>query len=111
MGQATIVRSARQLVDQKRILDVMLRSLVQKKTITPADMDTVLGCTLRKVAETVFAQAITIFMVDKATQRIRFQNVYYSPSLFGMDDAKKKLFDKKAKELESVTLPMDTGIV
>ena len=111
MGQGTIVRSARAIVDQKRVLDVLLRSLVQKKTITPEDMETVLGITIRKVADTVFAQAITIFMVDKANQRIRFQNVYYSPSLYGPDDAKRKLFEKKAKELEAVTIPLDAGLV
>ncbi|MCW8131260.1 MAG: GAF domain-containing protein, partial [Planctomycetota bacterium] len=98
-------------LDAKRILDVLLRSLVQKKTITPEDLDTILGITIRKVADTVFAQAVSIFMVDKATQRIRFKNVYYSPSLYGLDGNKKKFFEAKAKELENVTLAMDQGIV
>jgi len=111
MGQETIVRNARALADSKRVLDVLLRNLVQKKTITPADVDTILGVTIRRVADTVFAQAITIFMVDKATQRIRFQNVYYSPSLYGLDEARMKVFEQKAKELESRTLSLDQGIV
>jgi len=98
-------------LDAKRILDGLLRSLVQKKSITPEDLDTILGITIRKVADTVFAQAVSIFMVDKATQRIRFKNVYYSPSLYGLDGNKKKFFEQKAKELENVTLALDQGIV
>ncbi|MBI3829315.1 MAG: GspE/PulE family protein [Planctomycetes bacterium] len=98
-------------VDAKRILDVLLRTLVQKKTVSPEDLDTILGITIRKVADTVYAQAVSVFMVDKATQRIRFKNVYYSPSLYGLDGAKKKFFDAKAKELENVTLALDQGIV
>ncbi|HYG73769.1 MAG TPA: GspE/PulE family protein [Planctomycetota bacterium] len=111
MGQTTIMRTVRSVVDSKRILDVLLRNLTTKKTITPEDMDTILGITIRKIADTLFAQAITVFTVDKATNRIRFQNVYYSPSLYGLDDVKKKLFEKKAEELEALTLPMNQGVV
>ena len=111
MGQTAIMRSVRGVVDSKRILDVLLRNLTTKKTITPEDMDTVLGITIRKIADTIFAQAITVFTVDKAMNRIHFQNVYYSPSLYGLDDAKRKLYEKKADELEKLTLPMGKGIV
>jgi putative methionine-R-sulfoxide reductase with GAF domain len=98
-------------VDSKRILDVLLRNLTSKKAITPEDMDTVLGITIRKIADTIFAQAITVFTVDKATNRIRFQNVYYSPSLYGLDGAKRAQYEKKAEELEALSLPMGQGIV
>ncbi len=111
MGQTTVMRSVRSLVDSKRILDVLLRNLTTKKTITPEDMETVLGITIRKIADMIFAQAITVFTVDKATSRIRFQNVYYSPSLYGGDEARKKLYEKKAEELETLTLPLGQGIV
>ena len=111
MGQATIVRSARALADSRRVLDVLLRNLIQKKNLTPADLDTVLSLTIRRVADTVFAQAITIFMVDKATQRVRFQHVYYSPALFAHDPERRKLFERRVKELESITLAPDQGIV
>ena len=111
MGQPTIMRSVRSVVDSKRILDVLLRNLTTRKAITPEDMDTILGITIRKIADTLFAQAITVFTVEKATQRIKFQNVYYSPSLYGIDMAKKKLFEKKADELEALTLPLGQGIV
>jgi type IV pilus assembly protein PilB len=105
------MRSVRSVVDSRRILDVLLRHLTTKKTVTPEDTDTILGITIRKIADTIFAQAITVFTVDKATSRIRFQNVYYSPSLYGLDDAKKKIYEKKADELEAMTLPMGQGIV
>lgn len=110
MGQTTMMRTVRTMVDSKRILDVLLRNLTTKKTISPEDMDTVLGITIRKIADTIFAQAITVYTCDKATGRIRFQNVYYSPSLYGLDDAKRKLFEKKATEMESLTLPAGQGI-
>src|SRR5579862_5778196 len=105
------MRSVRSMVDSKRILDVLLRNLTTKKTISPEDMDTVLGITIRKIADNLFAQAITVFTVDKAINRIKFQNVYYSPSLYGTDMARKKLFEKKADELEALSLPMGQGIV
>jgi len=111
MGQTTIMKTVRSVVDSKRILDVLLRNLTTRKTITPEDMDTILGITIRKIADTIFAQAITVFTVDKATNRIKFQNVYYSPSLYGLDDVKKKLFEKKAEELENLTLPTGQGVV
>jgi type IV pilus assembly protein PilB len=111
MGQTTIMRTVRSMVDSKRILDALLGMLVKKKAITAEDMDTVLGLTIRKIADTLFAQAITVFTVDKATSRIRFQNVYYSPSLYGLDQAKRQMFEKKAEELESMTLPLGQGIV
>jgi type IV pilus assembly protein PilB len=111
MGHATIVRSARALADSKRVLDVLLRNLIQKRSVTPGDLETILGVTVRRVADTVFAQAITIFMVDQSTQRVRFQHVYYSPSLYGLDDRNKRLFDAKARELESITLGLEQGIV
>jgi len=111
VGQTTVMRSVRSMVVSKRILDVLLRNLTTKKTISPEDMDTVLGITIRKIADTLFAQAITVFTVDKQLNRIKFQNVYYSPSLYGIDMAKKKLFEKKAEELEALSLPMGQGIV
>ncbi|MGD0093918.1 MAG: GspE/PulE family protein [Planctomycetota bacterium] len=111
MGQTTTMRAVRSMVDSKRILDMLLRSLTSKKTITAEDLETVLGITIRKIADTIFAQAITVYTVDKATNRIRFQNVYYSPSLYGSDDNKHKLYEKKADELEAMTLPLGQGIV
>ncbi len=111
MGQTTIMRSVRSVVDSKRILDVLLRNLTTKRAITPEDMETILGITIRKIADTIFAQAITVFSLDKATQRIKFQNVYYSPSLYGTDMTKKKIFEMKADELEALSLPVGQGIV
>ena len=111
MGQTTIMRTVRSMVDSKRILDVLLRSLTSKKAVTSEDLETVLGITIRKIADTLFAQAITVFTLDKGTNRIRFQNVYYSPSLYGLDDQRRKLFEKKAEELESMTLPFGQGVV
>jgi len=111
MSQTTIMRSVRSVVDSKRILDVLLRNLTTRKVLTPEDMDTILGITIRKIADTLFAQAITVFTVEKATNRIKFQNVYYSPALYGLDPIKKKMFDKKIEELEAMTLPFGQGIV
>ena len=53
MAQTTIMRSVRTVVDSKRILDVLLRNLTTRRTITPEDMDTILGITIRKIADGV----------------------------------------------------------
>jgi len=111
MSDTAVIYSGRRLANSRRILDVLLRSLIQKKTVTPEDIHTVLGATIRRVAETVHAQAITIFMLDKATGRIRFQNVYYSPTLYGLDSERRQLFEDKARELEKITLAPGQGIV
>jgi len=95
----------------RQILDVLLRSLMSKKTLTDEDADAVLAATIRKVADTLYAQAITIFVVDTEAGCIRFNNVYYSSSLYGLDEAKRKAFEKKAEELEQITLPLGQGIV
>ncbi len=111
MSDTAVIYSGRRLANSRRILDVLLRSLIQKKTVTPDDIHTVLGATIRRVAETVYAQAITIFMLDQATNRIRFQNVYYAPTLYGIDSERKQIFDDKARELEKITLAPGHGIV
>ncbi len=111
MSDTAVLYSGRNLADSRRILDVLLRSLVHKKTVTPEDIHTVLGATIRRVAETVFAQAISIFMVDQASGRIRFQNVYYSPCLYGLSAERKAAFTDKARQLESITLAPGQGIV
>ena len=98
-------------LSSRNILQVLLRSLVQKKTLAEEDAETVLGITIRKVADSLFAQAITIFMVDKANQCIQFNNVYYSPSLYGLDQEKRKLYEDKAHQLEEISLPLGQGIV
>ena len=70
-------------------------------------MDTILGITIRKIADTIFAQAITVSTTDKTTNRIRFQNVYYSPSLYGMDDVSKKVLRRRPKNSRASRCPQD----
>jgi type II secretory ATPase GspE/PulE/Tfp pilus assembly ATPase PilB-like protein len=95
----------------RNILQALLRSLVQKKPLTEEDADAVLGVTIRKVSDTLHAQAVTIFMVDTANQCLLFKRVYYSPSLYGDDAGKQTAFEEKARELERMMLPLGHGIV
>jgi type IV pilus assembly protein PilB len=111
MALATLSTSIRSKLTSKQLLDLLLKTLTSRKPLTEDDADTVLGTTIRKVADTIFAQAVTIFLVDRAANRIRFQNVYYSPSLYGLDEQKRKLFEAKAEELQTKTLPLGQGIV
>ena len=111
MGQTTIIRNVRGLIDRKKILDAMLRQLLQNKSITPEDLDRIMGITIERVAESVQAQAVSVFVVDKKTKGIKFQNVYYSPLLYGDDPVKKLTFERKAEQLERMVLPPGKGIV
>ncbi|MCX7805037.1 MAG: GspE/PulE family protein, partial [Planctomycetota bacterium] len=111
MAKTTIIRNVRSLVDRRKILDALLRQLLQNKTISPEDLDRVMSITIEKVADTLQAQAISVFMVDKKTGRIRFQNVYYSPLLHGDDPIKKRVYERRAEELERLSLAPGQGIV
>ncbi|MGH7144132.1 MAG: ATPase, T2SS/T4P/T4SS family [Planctomycetota bacterium] len=111
MSRTTIIRNVRATIDNKRVLDTLLRSLTSKRQVTPEDMDLILSLTIKKVADTVQAQAVTVFTVNKERTEIKFQNVYYAPSLYGEDEGKKFLFDMKAEQLQGVTMPMTQGIV
>ncbi|MBI2922757.1 MAG: GspE/PulE family protein [Planctomycetes bacterium] len=107
LGNTTIVRK---IVDDNRILQALLRTLTSKRQLSPEDLDTLLDLTIQKVAEAIHSEAITVFLVEP-DGKIRFKNVYYARSLYGQDEVMKKVFEKKAKELQAVTLSPGQGIV
>jgi type II secretory ATPase GspE/PulE/Tfp pilus assembly ATPase PilB-like protein/putative methionine-R-sulfoxide reductase with GAF domain len=102
--------TAKRIIDDNRILNALLRSLTSKKTLTAEDLNTILDVTIQKVVDSIRAEAITVFLVGKDNM-IHFQNVYYSKALYGDDENKHRDFDKKAQDLEKMTLQQGQGIV
>ena len=100
----------RRIIDDNRIINAILKSLAYKKTLTDKDLDDILDATIQKVVKTVKAEAITVFLV-KSDALIHFQNVYYSPRIWGKDEAKHKELEEQAGKLHSLTLKPGQGIV
>lgn len=88
----------------------LLRTLIQKKKLAPEDAETVLGISVRKLADTVRAQASALFMIGNSTNRIRLQNVCFSTWAYGSDDAKRALFLERSEQLEKMILPANRPI-
>ena len=109
MGET--IRRARTISDNQRVLDALLRQLCSKRHLSQEDLDMVLEITIKKVADAVKAQAITIFLVNDDRTGINFGYVYYATSLYGKDAARRKLFEDKSKSLKEVTLDIKQGIV
>ncbi len=110
MSKRSMMQQVKAVVDSKRILDALLRHLTSNKPILKEDLDTVLGLTIRKISDTLFAQSITVYTVDKAENKIRHQKVLYTPYLYGGDDEHKKYFDAKAAHIEKSLLPINAGV-
>ena len=110
MSKRSMMQEVKSMVDSKRILDTLLRHLTSNKPIAEDNLDTVLGLTIRKIADTLFAQNITVYTVDAPQAKIRHRKVYFTPYLYGGDDEKKNYFEKKAAHMEKMLLPMNAGV-
>lgn len=104
------MQEVKSMVDSKRILDALLRHLTSNKPVAKEDLGTVLGLTVRKIADTLYAQCITIYTVDKMQNKIKYQKVLFTQYLYGGDEDQKKRFDEKTVELEKMVVPMNYGI-
>src|SRR5436190_5789560 len=105
MSKRSMMTEVKAMVDSKRILDALLKMLTSNKPIGPEDLETVLALTVRKLADTLFAQSIIIYTVDAEKNKIRHQKVFYTPYLFGGDTDKKNYFENKAAHMEKIMLP------
>ena len=92
-----------------RIIAPLLREIIFKKEITPDVLNTVLKITIEKIVNTLFAESITLYLVDK--DKIKFSHVYFSPGLYKGDPARQKSYEAKRETLLKLTLPLNTGIV
>ncbi|MEI6232491.1 MAG: GspE/PulE family protein [Planctomycetota bacterium] len=110
MSKRSMMQEVKSMVDSKRILDALLRHLTSNKAIDEENLDTVLGLTIRKIADTLFAQNINVYTVDSAQAKIRHRKVHFTPYLYGGDDEKKNYFEKKAAHMETLQLPLNGGV-
>ncbi|MEA2082518.1 MAG: GspE/PulE family protein [Elusimicrobiota bacterium] len=92
-----------------RIIAPLLREIIFKKEISPEVLNTVLKITIEKIVSTLFAESVTLYLVDK--DKIKFSHVYFSPQLYKDNEVLKKSYDAKRETLLKLTLPLNTGIV
>ncbi|MFH1958111.1 MAG: ATPase, T2SS/T4P/T4SS family [bacterium] len=92
-----------------KIISPLLREIIFKKEITSEVLNTVLKITIEKIVSTLFAESITLYLVDK--DKIKFSYVYFSPKLYQGREALQKSYEAKRETLLKITLPLNTGIV
>ena len=93
-----------------QVPEPLLRTLVQRKTLNPEDAESVLGISVRMLADTVKAQASALFMIGNSTNRIRLQNVCFSTWAYGSDETRRALFMERSEQLAKMTLPANRPI-
>jgi len=95
------------------IANTLRRSLLIKVISKPApsreDVNSVIELTASKVVEALQAQSMTLYLVEG--NDIAFKHVYYSPTLWGADQAKEQQFKATAEKLLTLKLPLGTGNV
>ncbi|WP_269537324.1 ATPase, T2SS/T4P/T4SS family [Cerasicoccus fimbriatus] len=87
----------------------LLLKIISNKEPQPEDVDDIIELTSSKIVELLQAQSMTFYLVQG--NKIRFKHVYYSPSLWGDNQAKAKDFAEKEVKLKELELPVGTGIV
>jgi type IV pilus assembly protein PilB len=107
MAHPTAFLSAVQLPEiTKDLLDFLAHKSSTGKIPTHAEVEAVLRTTLRKVADGIQAQALYVLMRPANMAQLHIQYVYFAPSLYGLDDSKRKFFKEKIKALEGTTAPL-----
>ncbi|MGD0093424.1 MAG: ATPase, T2SS/T4P/T4SS family, partial [Planctomycetota bacterium] len=77
----------------------LVRCLLQKGKLESEELVKTLGASMRKCCEALDAQAVMLLMLEPSAQSARFQNVYFSPSLYGPDEAKRRSFVDRARAM------------
>ncbi len=87
----------------------LLLKVISKPQPSKEDVSSVIELTSSKVVEGLQAQSMTLYLVDG--NDIKFNYVYYSPTLWNNDLDKEKEFQEKKEKLLELKIPMGTGIV
>ncbi|KAF0094668.1 MAG: phytochrome sensor protein [Puniceicoccaceae bacterium 5H] len=87
----------------------LLLKVISKPQPTREDVETVIELTSSRVAETLQAQSMTLYLVEG--DAIAFKYVYYSPTLWEDEPERQHEFDEKRQTLLNMRLPKGTGIV
>ena len=99
-----------QLRKVDRLVNDLLRTVVSRKKISEQELKAVLQVTVEKFVEAVQAQAITTYLTDEQGD-IKFDSVFYSPSLYEGDPDAKVRYRQQAQELKAKKLRKGQGIV
>ncbi|MFN7181335.1 MAG: ATPase, T2SS/T4P/T4SS family [Planctomycetota bacterium] len=100
----------KQIIDSKKILQGLLRTLMTKETLVEDDLNLVLDMTVQRIVEILNIEAISVYFVD-SDNMIKFTNVYYSPYLWKANPEKEKEFKEKTAKLLGVKIKMGEGRV
>jgi len=103
---ASVIGEVEQMVDDKKLLDPLLRSITSKKELDPT---AVIELTMKRVVEAIQAQAISLLILEE-DGNIHFKHVYYSHLLYAGSEQLKAAYEAKAEELKSISFPKGTGI-
>ncbi|HEY9247905.1 MAG TPA: ATPase, T2SS/T4P/T4SS family [Rariglobus sp.] len=87
----------------------LLIKVISKPTPSREDVTSVIELTASKVVEALQAQSMTLYLVEG--NDIVFRHVYYSPTLWGKDEAKAAQFKETAAKLLELKLPVGKGVV
>jgi hypothetical protein len=84
---------------QKYPVAELARCLLQKAKPCAEEYIAALGTSVRRVCDAIHAQALVVIVLDPASQHARFQTVYFSPALYGTDEAKRRALQEKARAM------------
>lgn len=105
-----VTQSRTQMRRVDHLVGDLLHTIVSKKKVSENELKGVLQATVEKFVETVQAQMGTIYFVGEKGS-VRFDTVYYSPSLYGDDPKAKDAYMEQARSLEKKKLRKGQGIV
>jgi len=95
------------------LVNTLRRSLLIKVISKPQpsreDVAHVIELTASKVVELLKAQAMTVYLIEG--NEIAFKQIYYSPTLWGSDQAAESQFKATAEKLLAVKIPLGKGVV
>lgn len=102
--------AVRQVIDDNRILDAILRFLTSKRAITPQNLDLIMEITVQRMLQSVSAESISIYLLNEEG-KIEFKYVFYSKLLYKESKEKEKEFLERAKKLIGNKLSIGEGVV
>ncbi len=94
--------------ERSRVVEPLLRCLLSKRKICEDTLLTILGTTLRKVSDCIHTQAIMLVRLQQDQQRVRFSNIYFSPSLYRYDKELRKRYLDRVEQLKNSTILLAT---
>jgi len=104
MPFASTDKTIRIIEDSRHLLDALLRCLLSKDPISKAELDAVLGTTIRKLCDTLQAQSVLVLMFDLSGHKAVLENAYFSPSLYSKGEDHSHKIAEKAQKSGSLNL-------